>query len=107
MVAAVRPGGRLALTAFSAYFQVRNLSETDDFDADRGVNRERTTVRSPDGAPADFDLWTSVFTPRELRHLAEAAGAGVEALWSVTPGAYGRNAPDIEHPEWLLVLRRP
>src|SRR5581483_4731638 len=37
MAAAVRPGGRLALSAFSSYFAVRFLEETDRFDADAGV----------------------------------------------------------------------
>ena len=53
MVECLRPGGRLALSAFSAYFQVRYLEDGDDFDADRGVNHERTEVRDPAGhAPA-------------------------------------------------------
>jgi hypothetical protein len=28
-------------------------------------------------------------------------------MWSVSPGEYGRTPPDLEHPEWLMVLRRP
>jgi len=31
----------------------------------------------------------------------------VDDLWSVSPGEYGRHPPDIEHPEWLVVFRRP
>jgi len=106
LVSALRPGGRAAVSAFSAYFQVRWLGDGDTFDADAGVNHERTLVRDEEGVEADFDLWTTVFTPRELRLLATAAGASVEHLWSVAPGEYGRNPPDIEHPEWLAILRR-
>ncbi|MGH9005998.1 MAG: class I SAM-dependent methyltransferase, partial [Acidimicrobiia bacterium] len=43
MARALEPGGRLALTAFSAYFQVRHLDEGTDvagFDAGRGVHHE-------------------------------------------------------------------
>ncbi len=107
MARAVRPGGRVAVSAFSAYFQVRFLESTDSFDADRGVNHERTALRSETGVEADYDLWTSCFTPRELRLLARDAGLEVEQLWSVTPGAYARRAPDLDHPEFLLVARRP
>ena len=107
MARALRPGGRVAVSAFSAYFQVRFLEVTDDFDAARGVNHERTALRSEEGVEADYDLWTSCFTPRELRLLARGAGLEVEDLWSVTPGAYGRRAPDLDHPEFLMVARRP
>jgi len=107
LVRALKPGGRAAVSAFSAYFQVRFLEDSDDFDPAVGVNHERSTLRSEGGVDAEFDLWTSVFTPRELRLLADRAGARVEGLWSVSPGDYGRRPPDLEHPEWLVLLRRP
>jgi SAM-dependent methyltransferase len=102
MAEAVRVGGRLAVTAFSAYFAVRHLEPGDTFDVDAGVNHERAEVRDPDGAVASFDLWTTCFTPRELRLMAGAAGLRVTGLWSVAPGAYGRRPADLEHPEFLL-----
>jgi hypothetical protein len=52
------------------------------------------------------DLWTSCFTPRELRLMAERSGLTIEHLWSVTPGAYAAHPPDLDHPEWLLVGRK-
>lgn len=106
MARVVRPGGLLCLSAFSAYFAVRFIEDSDTFDARRGVNHERASVRNEAGEARDFDLWTTCFTPRELRLLAERAGLTVEHLWSVTPGAYGRDDPDLEHPEFLLVARR-
>ena len=51
------------MSAFSAYFQVRYLEDTDTFDADAGVNHERTEVRDEAGGTADVDLWTTCFTP--------------------------------------------
>ena len=45
---ALRPGGRLALSAFSSYFVVRHLEPDEHFDADRGVNHERAVVRDAD-----------------------------------------------------------
>ena len=106
MARALRPGGRLALSAFSAYFQVRFLGEADSFDAERGVNHEHTAVRNEDGVEVPADLWTTCFTPRELRLLAEASGLRPDQVWSVTPGDYAGRPPDIEHPEFLLVATR-
>lgn len=103
---ALKPGGVAAVSAFSAYFQVRWLEDQDSFDAEAGVNHERTEVRDETGAVAPADLWTTCFTPRELRLLAERAGLRVRALWSVTPGAYARATPTIETPEFLLVAER-
>jgi SAM-dependent methyltransferase len=107
MARAVRPGGRVALSAFSSYFMVRYLEDQDTFDAERGVNHERTTVRSESGEEQAVDLWTSCFTPRELRLLAAASGLHAEHVWSVTPGDYARRPADVDHPELLLVARRP
>jgi SAM-dependent methyltransferase len=107
MARAVRPGGRVAVSAFSSYFMVRFLEDHDSFDAARGVNHERTTVRSEAGEDLDVDLWTSCFTPRELRLLAHGCGLQVDHVWSVTPGGYERREPDLDHAEFLLVARRP
>jgi SAM-dependent methyltransferase len=106
MARAVRPGGRLALSAFSAYFAVRFLEDTDRFDAETGVNHERTTIKDEAGAEAEFDLWTSCFTPRELRLLCERSGLAVEGIWSVTPGRYGRRSPGLDEPKLLVLARR-
>ena len=106
MARALRPGGRLALSAFSAYFQLRFLGETDSFDAERGVNHERTAVRDEAGVEVPADLWTTCLTPRELRLLAEAAGLRPDHVWSVTPGDYAARPPDIDHPEFLLLATR-
>ena len=47
--AALRPGGRLAVSAFNAYFALRHLEAGDTFDAARGVNHERATLRDAGG----------------------------------------------------------
>jgi len=107
IAAAIKPGSPVAVSAFSAYFQVRHLEDNDTFDADHGVNHELATLLDPEGDEEDHDLWTSCFTPRELRLLARQAGLDVEALWSVTPGRYGERPPSVDEPEFLLVARRP
>ncbi len=106
MARALKPGCRLALSAFSAYFQVRFLGESDSFDVERGVNHEQTAIRNEDGVEVPAEAWTTCFTPRELRLMAEAAGLQPEHIWSVSPGDYATRPPDIEHPEFLLVATK-
>ena len=104
---AVRSGGRVAVSGFSAYFQVRHLDEGSlGFDAATGIHHERTEVRDPEGRAVSVEAWTHCFTPTELRLLAEAAGLRVDAVWSVEPGAYGRHPPTIETVEYLLVATK-
>lgn len=103
---AVRPGGRIALSAFSAYFSVR-YHEAATFDAASGVSHERTEIRDTAGEAREVDLWTGCFTPRELRLLCDRAGLAVESISSVEPGRYGYDAPTIESPEFLVLAHRP
>jgi SAM-dependent methyltransferase len=103
---ALRPGGVAAVSAFSAYFQVRYLEDFDTFDAGAGVNHERTEVMDEAGTRNEVDLWTTCFTPRELRLLAERSGLSPRAIWSVSPGAYARREPTVEAHEFLLVAER-
>lgn len=108
MARALRPNGRMAVSAFSAYFQVRWLDpERGTFDAERGVHHERTAIKDENGTDAEVDLWTTCFTPRELRLLATRAGLVTDHLWAVRPGAYGARPPDLDHEEFLLVAHRP
>ena len=107
MAEALRPGGRLAVSAFSAYFQVRFLEDHDSFDPELGVNHETTTVRDPDGVELSAELWTTCFTPRELRLLARSVGLHPDAIYGVRPGRYRRDPPSLDCPEFLLVARKP
>ena len=107
VAASVQVGGRLALSAFNAYFSV-SYHEGATFDADLGVSHERTVVKSPTGVDREVDLWTGCFTPRELRLLADRTGWDVDEIWSVDPGAYRREVPSTESSEFLvLATRRP
>jgi SAM-dependent methyltransferase len=107
MTRALRPGGLLAVSAFSSYFQLRFLEDHDRFDADAGVNHEHTVVKDEQGREATVDLWTTCFTPRELRLLARACGLEPHHVWSVTPGAYATDPPRTDTPELLLIAARP
>ena len=105
MVRALRPGGRLALSAFSSYFVVK-YHEDATFDADIGVSHEQTEIRSELGVSKTVDLWTGCYTPRELRLLLDAHGLEVGSISSVEPGAYGSSPPSVESPEFLVIATR-
>jgi SAM-dependent methyltransferase len=102
---ALRPGGRLALSAFSSYFVVKHW-EGAEFDADTGVNHERTQVADESGRTAEVSLWTGCYTPRELRLICAAHGLRVDSVSSVEPGAYGDDPPSVDTPEYLVLATR-
>jgi len=105
----LRPGGRLAISAFSAAFTLRHLEPEagEEYDPATGVLHELATVKGPDGTERQFDLWTTCFTGRELDLLARSAGLAVEGIHGVTPGAYAAHPPTLDHHELLLIARRP
>jgi cyclopropane fatty-acyl-phospholipid synthase-like methyltransferase len=105
MSSALRRGGRLALSAFSAYFLLRHWEDA-EFDADLGVSHERTEIRSEAGEVIETSLWTGCYTPRELRLLCSATGLRVDAVHSVEPGAYRAEPPSAETAEYLLLATR-
>ncbi len=108
MSRALRPGGRLALSAFNAYFAVKYFAVDggSDFDAGAGVNHERTEVRNEAGEPKQVDLWTGCYTPRELRVLSRLSGLTVDSISSVEPGYYGDVKPSTETAEFLVIAHR-
>ena len=106
MARALRPGGRLALSAFNAYFAVKYHEEA-SFDAATGVAHERTEIRDPRGAVAEVDLWTGCYTPRELRLILGSHGLQVDRVSSVEPGAYSDSVPTTESAEFLVLATRP
>ena len=105
MVRALRPGGRLALSAFNAYFAVKYHDDA-EFDAATGVSHEVTEIRSETGDVRSADLWTGCYTPRELRLLLTSRGLVVDSISSVEPGAYSSTPATTESPEYLVVAHR-
>ena len=103
MARALRPGGVVVFTAFSAYLQVAHLVEGNEFDAVRGVHRETTEIRNADGAVAETDLWTTCFTPRELRLMCAQVGLDVRSIDAVEPGRWQPRVPDVDSPEFLVI----
>ncbi len=105
MAKALRPGGRVALSAFSSYFVVRHWEDA-DFDAETGVNHEHTEIKSETGESKTVDLWTGCYTPRELRLLAASHGLTVDSISSVEPGAYGSDPATADTAEFLLIATK-
>jgi len=102
MASALAPGGRLALSAFNAYFAVK-YHEAATFDAGTGVSHERTEIRDESGRVAEVDLWTGCYTPRELRLLMRSVGLRIDSLSSVEPGRYSTQSASVESPEFLVI----
>ncbi len=105
MSRALRAGGRLALSAFNAYFAVK-YHDGAEFDAWAGVSHERTEIRSESGESKTVDLWTGCYTPRELRLLLSSHHLVVDSIASVAPGAYGTDPAGVESPEYLVQATR-
>ena len=106
IASALKPGGTLALSAFSSYFAVK-YHEAATFDAASGVSHERTEVRNEQGIATEVDLWTACYTPRELRLLCDRAGLDMIDIFSVEPGGYARVNPTTESAEFLVLARHP
>jgi SAM-dependent methyltransferase len=107
LATALRHGGRLACTAFNAAFAVRHLESGEHFDVERGVLHEHAVLRNAEGTEAPFDVWTTCYTPRELRLLAARNGLTEVTIHGVTPGRYSHDPPSLDAPEHLLLARRP
>ena len=109
----MRPGGRLALGAANVFYALGHRSAlggpaASEFDPVKMLFRARVEgVIGASGAVGDFDIWNSCYTPRELEWIANGAGLDPEAVFGVAPGAYGRDVPTMDHPELLLIARRP
>ena len=107
MAEALKTDGKLVLTAFSALFEASVKRPEADFDVGAGVVHEEMQIKTADGRDEAVEAWTSVYTPRELKLLAIGVGLVPEAIWSVEPGDFARREPDIDHPEFMLVARKP
>jgi ubiquinone/menaquinone biosynthesis C-methylase UbiE len=107
MCEAAKSGAKVVVTAFSAYFELAHRRAEATIAADDGVVHELSVVRDEQGAEKSVDLWTGIYTPRELRLLAIGVGLVPVSVWSAGPGDFARRTPDLDHPELILVAQKP
>jgi SAM-dependent methyltransferase len=108
LATALRRGGRLALTSFSAFAAAGGLEDgAHSFDPASGLFVELATLRGPDGDEVVAEMTTACATPRELALFADAAGLAVDAVHGVEPGRYGSTPPTLDSTEFLLLAHRP
>lgn len=107
LAGAVRPGGAVVLTAFSALFAARHLTPGDAFDPVELVHHQTSEVRGPDGEVRRFDLWTAAYTVRDLRRLVADVGLELVSVDGAEPGRYDATGVRLNDPELLVVARRP
>jgi SAM-dependent methyltransferase len=100
---AVRPGGRVAFTAFHALFAARHLVPGDAFDPARLLHHQVAEVVGPDAERRRFDLWTATYTAREARAVATTAGLEVVEVVGCEPGRYDGDGVGLDDPELLVV----
>lgn len=108
MTRALRSGRLLAVGAPNVFHVVRHLDGGACLDPVRMVYREVVEgVIGADGTTRDFEMWSTCFTPREMEWIANGAGLDPVAVYGVEPGAYRGEPPSLDHPELLLVARKP
>lgn len=107
MARSLRPAGLLAAAAGNAFYLVRHMLDRGEFDPVRMLFKETVNVVGADGSERTFDMWNSAFTPREMEWIANGAGLDPVAVYGVSPGEYSRASPTFDHPELLLIARRP
>lgn len=106
IAAAVRPGGRVAVTFFHALFAARHLTPGDALDPVDLVHHHEAEVRGEDGGRRSFDLWTSAYTAREAAGLLEGAGCTVREVAGCEPGRYDADQVRLDDPELLVIATK-
>ncbi|CAN5830470.1 hypothetical protein BH23ACT12_BH23ACT12_07360 [soil metagenome] len=108
MTAALKPGGHAAVAAPNTFFVLSQLEDPDEFDPVSSLfARTMKAVPGEDGSTKDLAMWNSCYTPRELEWIANGAGLDPEIVNGIAPGAFGSDVPTSEHPELLLLARKP
>ncbi|MFW5652416.1 MAG: class I SAM-dependent methyltransferase [Planctomycetota bacterium] len=110
---ALRPGGRMLLTALNGCRMIRSYSD-DDVAAGRFdvlTTSERSEVASLMADSADPDAASNLiergYTPSEFRRMVAWIGFEVQAVYGGTAGAWGRRAPSLDEIELMLIASKP
>ncbi|HEX2053689.1 MAG TPA: class I SAM-dependent methyltransferase [Actinomycetota bacterium] len=105
---ALKPGGHVAVAAPNTFYILREVVDPGEFDPVTSLFRRLVpAVPGEDGTFRDMVMWNSCYTPRELEWIANGAGLDPEAINGIAPGAFGAEVPTRDHPELLLLARKP
>ena len=108
ITAALKPGGHAAVAAPNTFYVLSQLEGPAEFDPVTSLfHRTMKAVPGEDGSTRDLEMWSSCYTPRELEWIANGAGLDPEIVNGIAPGAFGADIPTREHPELLLLARKP
>lgn len=107
MARALVAGGGLAAGAINVFYVLEHMADSGEFDPTAMIYKESSAVVGDDGSESSFEMWNSCYTPRELEWLANGAGLDPKAVYGISPGVYDRARPTPDHPELLLVARKP
>ncbi|HEU4868313.1 MAG TPA: class I SAM-dependent methyltransferase [Actinomycetota bacterium] len=108
MTAALKPGGHAAVAAPNTFYVLNRVGDRSEFDPVTSLfRRTMKDVPGADGSTKDLAMWSSCYTPRELEWIANGAGLDPEIVNGIAPGAFGADIPTFEHPELLLLARKP
>lgn len=108
VAAALKPGGHAAVAAPNTFYVLDRIQDPSEFDPVTSLfSRTMKDVPGEDGTTKDLQMWSSCYTPRELEWIANGAGLDPEIVNGIAPGAFGADVPTREHPELLLLARKP
>lgn len=108
ITAALKPGGHAAVAAANTFYMLSQMEDDSEFDPVASLfKRTMTGVVGEDGSTRDLEMWNSCYTPRELEWIANGAGLDPEIVNGIAPGAFGADVPTREHPELMLLARKP
>ncbi len=108
MTRAARPGAGLAVAAVNVFYVLAHMAESGNFDpATMLFCESEAPVIGEDGTTKAFSMWNSCYTPRELTWIANGAGLDPQVVYGVVPGAYSQQAASFDHPELLLIAKKP
>jgi len=107
--AALKPSGRLILTALNGFRMIRQYSQKD---VDDGKFNPNTMVEA---CPEEYDTAEGKkqrrvrergYTPTELQLLFRCAGFEVEHIWGGTAGSWKRGRIDLDEIEVMVIGRK-
>lgn len=102
----LRPGGVCVLETFSAAFALMWKEPAETFDVMTGTVHESADVMRAPRERANFDLVTTVFTPRELRLMFAMHGFEKVQIGGGAPGRYSLADATLNDPSLICVARK-